>query len=229
MKDLKRPNNKKYQDTGNNAVQSLVPPNTKNILDVGCGSGDNARALTQLGYVVDGITISEDELSIAKSFCRNIYLKNLEEGLPEEIKFNKYDVIICSHVLEHIAYPEKLLQDILNILIPNKSLFIIAIPNFLNYKNRLKLLIGKIEYESSGVMDYTHLRWYTIKSADHILRQFGYDISKTIVDSTIPMASYLKFLPNSIKNLMVKILIKISPGLFGSQFIYCCKNKNVNR
>lgn len=226
MRELKSPDLKKYQDTGNVTVISLIPSTAKKILDVGCGSGDNAKILLSKGKKVDCITISEEEMASARNFCSNIYIQNLEDGLPDEIKNNKYDVVICSHVLEHIAYPSRLLNDIKQIIVSNESSLIVALPNFLSYKNRARILCGKFEYEKSGIMDYTHLRWYTYKSGGELLIKSGFEIVDTLVDGNIPLARVLKFLPNSVKSIFKKLLFAVSPGLFGGQFIYTCKFKN---
>ena len=80
-------------------------------MDVGCGAGNNARILKELGKIVDGITFSDEEVKLASKYCRTVFKHNLETGLPEETD-SSYDVVLCSHMLEHIAYPEKLLSDI---------------------------------------------------------------------------------------------------------------------
>ena len=222
----KTPDQKKYQNSGNVAVLSLIPDSAKNILDVGCGSGDNARILLNKGCSIDCVTISEEEKKIAQIFCNNIFIKNLEEGLPSEILYKKYDVVICSHVIEHIAYPDKLLNDIKKTLIDNKSLLIVALPNFLSYKNRLRIFFGNFDYEKSGIMDYTHLRWYTHKSGKKLLTDNGYRVTKIIVDGNIPFARLFKSLDNKIKIGIMKFLFSLSPGLFGGQFIYTCIIEN---
>lgn len=216
------PDQKKYQNSGNTAVISIIPDNAKEILDIGCGCGDNARILANKGFNVDCITISREEETIAKKFCNKVYIKNLEEGLPQEILNNKYDIVICSHVIEHIAYPQKLLFDIKKVLVSNKSLLIVALPNFLSYRNRVKILFGKFDYEKSGIMDYTHLRWYTYHSGKKLLTENGFNVINIKVDGNIPFASYLRFLPADIKEITNNILYRISPGLFGGQFIYTC-------
>jgi len=220
MKDFVQPIVKEYHDTGNISLLSIIPLNVHTILDVGCGSGDNAKLLYEQGKKVDCVTISEEEFKTAKKYCSNIYIKNLEEGLPEEILNKKYDVVICSHVIEHIAYPKLLFDDIKKVLHPATSNLIIALPNFLVYKNRIKIFFGNFTYEKSGVMDYTHLRWYTYNSGHELLNNFGFKVTSIVIDGNIPFASYLKFLPDSMKSLFKKLLFLLSPGLFGGQFIY---------
>lgn len=226
--ELKSPELKKYQNNGNLPLISLIPKNANCILDVGCGSGDNARILNAAKKKVDCITISKEEVDIARNFCDNIYLKNLEEGLPNEIMANKYDVIICSHVLEHIAYPSRLLRDIKKLMKPFDTVLLVALPNFLSYKNRLNILFGKFNYEKTGIMDYTHLRWYTYKTGKQLLIENGFTLTNITIDGNIPLASYLNFLPEKFKIYIRNILFNVSPGLFGGQFIYSCIIERTN-
>lgn len=108
---LQNISNKSYQNTGNADVLKHIKGSGQ-VLDVGCGAGDNARVLKERGLEVDGVSISEMELTAASSFLRKGYLFNLENGLPDSVLQNKYDYIICSHVLEHICYPNRLLLHI---------------------------------------------------------------------------------------------------------------------
>jgi 2-polyprenyl-3-methyl-5-hydroxy-6-metoxy-1,4-benzoquinol methylase len=211
-----------YKNEGNMEVLKAIPKESKFILDVGCGAGDNARILNAQKKVVDCITISEKEARIVKSICRKVFIYDLENGLPEIDQ--KYDVILCSHVIEHIAYPEKLLSDIKKVMHDN-SVLIIALPNFLGYKTRFKILLGNFDYEQGGIMDYTHLRFYTYKTGRKLLENNEFIVQKSWVQGFLPFNSILKFLPPFVKNLIIRFLIILSKGLFGSQLIYIAKRK----
>ncbi len=126
-----------------------MPESSKFILDVGCGAGSNARILQDLGKIVDGITLSDEEVKLASKYCRTVFKYNLEIGLPEDTRLN-YDVVLCSHILEHIAYPEKLLSDIREKLKKDDAILLVALPNFMSYRNRLKMLFGNFDYEKYG-------------------------------------------------------------------------------
>lgn len=202
---------KVYQHQGNTAVIKLVSPNAKKILDVGCGAGSNAAVLYSQGYIVDGITLSEDEGVLAKEFCRKVYIHNLEDGLPVNID-KDYDTCICSHVLEHICWPERLLTEIREALLANNGTLVVALPNLLNYRDRLKLLMGQFEYsEDGGIWDNTHFRWYTFKSAQNLLRKNGFTITRAYADGIFPFGKVRKILPNFTK-LIDRLACKYFPG-----------------
>ncbi len=207
---------------GNPYVISLVPKEAKYILDIGCGAGDNGEILKDMGYVVDGITISEEEKAVAGRIMRNVYVHNVETGLPKDIT-GKYDVIILSHVLEHICYPQTLLKDIQGILNPGGFL-IIALPNLMHFRSRWQLLRGNFNYQEYGIWDYTHFRWYTFRSAKKMLEQAGYTVEQADVSGEIPFEYRLKkVLPQTARKGMYKLLKKISPGLFGFQLLYVAR------
>lgn len=209
---------------GNPYVIGLVPEGAKHILDVGCGAGDNGEILTGLGYVVDGITLSEDEKREAGKSMRNVWVYNVEQGLPTEMT-EQYDVVILSHVLEHICYPQRLLKDIKNRLKPN-GILIIALPNLMHFNSRWKLTKGNFKYEEYGIWDYTHFRWYTFKSAQKMLEENDYSVEKADVSGWIPFEHRLKKItPAGMRNGLFNMLKKISPGLFGFQLLYVAKPK----
>ncbi len=77
-----RMENKIYSNYGNINITNAVPITANNILDIGCGAGDNARLLKEKGKIVDGVTLSESEAAEARNYCRNVFIYDLEEGLP---------------------------------------------------------------------------------------------------------------------------------------------------
>lgn len=211
-----------YKNAGNLEVLKAVPDDSKYILDIGCGAGDNARVLIEKSKIVDCITISAKEAEHVKNFCRNVYIYDLENGLPDINQ--RYDVFLCSHVIEHLAYPQKLLEDILK-LMDAKSLLIVALPNFLDYKTRMKIFLGNFDYEESGNLDYTHLRFYTYKTGMELLENNNFIVKKSWVQGFLPFNRLLKYLPDSLKDFIVQCLLFLSKGLFGSQLIFVVKAK----
>jgi 2-polyprenyl-3-methyl-5-hydroxy-6-metoxy-1,4-benzoquinol methylase len=206
-----------YSNNGNEAVLDQITTKNVYVLDVGCGNGDNAQILKGRGCIVDGITLSLKEAESVSNILRNVYIHNLEKGLPDVEE--KYDYVICSHVLEHIGYPEKLLYDIYKSLKQDGKL-VVALPNVMHYKFRIELLKGNFPFEESGIWDYTHLRWYTFDSAKTLLIQNGFKIEKAFVDGDVPLLSIFNFVPKRIRHKVYEFLSSISKGFFGGQLIY---------
>src|SRR4051812_34268990 len=109
---------KTYGGNTNAAVLDAVPRSARRLLDLGCGAGGNAGALAARGAVVDGVTLSEGEAEDARRVCRQVWVHNLETGLPTDAT-GPYDCCICSHVLEHICFPEALLAGVRDVLTPD--------------------------------------------------------------------------------------------------------------
>ncbi|MDQ0640918.1 2-polyprenyl-3-methyl-5-hydroxy-6-metoxy-1,4-benzoquinol methylase [Pedobacter sp. W3I1] len=209
-----------YNNSGNLGIIRLIKKLPSKILDVGCGAGNNASLLKELGNTIDGITISNDEMKLAAKFCGNIYNFNLENGLPDEVYKNQYNYIICSHILEHIAFPEKLLVDIYNLASKNKATILIALPNIMYFKTRFNLLLGKFEYTHDGIMDYTHLRWYTKKSAAHMFEKYNFNVKSSSVNGLPPLYSILGKLGKKPLKIINQFLFFIAPTLFGSELLF---------
>lgn len=217
--------NKVYANAGNPEVLRHIPDHSSlEILDVGCGAGDNAQALKRMGHVVDGVTYSEAEAEQARGACREVCVFNLEDGLPVRLQSKKYDTVICSHVLEHICFPEPLLTGIRDCLKPSGQL-IVALPNLLHIKNRWNLLRGRVKYTPSGLMDNTHFRWYTFKSAKTLLRSHAFLVDRAYVTGYLPLGALRRILPKIAVGLDQR-LCKTWPGLFGYQMVFVAQPKD---
>lgn len=161
-----------YDEVFNSFVYDCVPEG-KICLDVGCAGGLLGMNLIQSKKnIVDGIDNYLPSLIKAKNRgYRNTYkmdLNNLREN-SNKLK-NMYDVIILADVLEHLIDPAKTLKALKHFL-KKDGVFVISLPNIGFILYRLKHLIGRWDYESGGVMDKTHLRFFTLKTAREIVEQ----------------------------------------------------------
>lgn len=220
---LKESAEKVYINDGNKDVAKLVSRRESRILDVGCGSGVLGKILSEKGHIVDGITISPAEYETAKIYLDNTFIHNLETGLPDAIETQTYDYVICSHVLEHIVYPDKLLGDILKVL-KHGGILIVALPNIMHYKSRMKLAIGKFDYEDAGLWDYTHVKWYTFETAKKLFVEHGFSIELAMVTGELPFNSFFsKIFSSRMSSKIFKLLTKVSRGFFGYQLLYMAR------
>jgi len=209
-----------YRGPINRSVLSLLPGTGKKILDIGCGTGVLAEVLKSRGHLVDGISISEKELEIAANHLQCAFLYNLENGLPPDIVNNTYDYVVCSHVLEHIVYPNKLLLGIRNVLKESGSL-VVALPNIMHYSARLKILAGNFEYDKAGMWDNTHVKWYTFGSGQRLLADNGFKVEYADVWGDLPFNSIAsKILPEKIRVGLFNQIKRLSRGFFGYELLY---------
>ncbi|MBU2592177.1 methyltransferase domain-containing protein [Patescibacteria group bacterium] len=191
----------------------------KKILDIGCAEGKLGKYLRrQKGAVVFGVDISSKAIKEAKKSLDGAYRLDIEtEALPFLQK--SFDVIICADVLEHLYDPLAVLKK-LKIYLKDKGIFVLSIPNIANIKVRWRLLWGKFDYEESGIMDYSHIRFFTKKSALNLMRKAG--IKALRIDYS-PGFSFFFFQGRVIRFKILKtlhsLLTKLAPTLFCRQFI----------
>jgi len=159
-----------YANAGNPPVIELIGPSIHSILDIGCGAGDNA-ALIQKKHPhckIYGITHSAPEARIARQYLEECWVFNIEEPLPDALAMHTFDTLLFSHVLEHMRDPADVLARFSNLLNPGGEV-LIAVPNILVWSQRFKFLTGNFMYEPAGVLDDTHLRFFTYETADRYL------------------------------------------------------------
>lgn len=214
---------KVYQNAGNLPLLELLKmlPAGSRVLDCGCGSGDNARILQARGYCVTGITISQQEQEQAAPYCQQVYLADLERGIPAEAGHG-YDAVLLSHVLEHLVHPRYVLRDASRVLAP-AGLLAVALPNVLVYWNRWNFLRGRFEYTPRGIMDETHVHFYTFTTGQRLLTGNGFTIVTAQVDGAFPLWKLRGLLPASLSTAIEKIAGRCWPDLFGIQSLYLAR------
>lgn len=214
IEDLYR--NKVYSNTGNKDVLKQVPAEAKTVLDVGCGAGDNASILKALHKKVTGITISEAEAKLVSDICDKVMVINIEEQVS--LVLDKFDVIILSHVCEHLRYPTLILKNLANNLAKN-GIMIVAVPNMAFYRNRWKLLKGDWQMMESGPFDKTHLKFFSYLTANTLCDEKRLKVGKKIPSLlALPLWPLRLILPRFCKQLD-KIIGNWFPNLFARQTI----------
>lgn len=208
---------KRYENRGNPALLALLPTHAPRVLDIGCGAGDNARLLAATGCFVDGITLSEAEATTAREVCSNVFVHDLELGLPH--LNNTYDAVVCSHVLEHLRWPDRLLKEVRELLLPAKGVLLVALPNVLFYKNRWRLLTGHFDYEESGLMDASHFRWFTYASSRQLLESSGFEVLHHSSEGSFPLPIVRRLVGRQAAAAVDAKAARLLPGLFGYQLL----------
>jgi 2-polyprenyl-3-methyl-5-hydroxy-6-metoxy-1,4-benzoquinol methylase len=139
------------------------------VLDVGCGFATTSEHLQKLGNEVTGIEESGVACEVASKRISRVFQADLQKA---ELGEERFDVVIFADVLEHVAWPLGVLRRYLRWLAPQGSV-IVSLPNVALWSVRFAHLFGRWQYEETGVLDRTHLRFFTRKSARWLLSQAG--------------------------------------------------------
>ena len=165
-----------YYDNVRKEMLKYLPENSKKILDVGCGNGAFASLLKQKNQAeVWGIELMEKEAIIAKEIVDKLFIGNCEKYI-NDLPDNYFDAIYFNDVLEHLADPYSVLEDLKCKLAPN-GVIISSIPNVRFFRTFSKVVFLKDwKYDDFGIMDKTHLRFFTNKSIKRMYQELGYEI-----------------------------------------------------
>jgi 2-polyprenyl-3-methyl-5-hydroxy-6-metoxy-1,4-benzoquinol methylase len=152
------------------------------FLDVGCGYGQLGEAITKLGFCVYGIEAQNEAVKKSKKRLEKVIpldltnFKKVQKALKKlPVKSLGFDAIVFSDVLEHIADPLGVLIFYKRFLKPGGRIYV-SLPNMANWEQRFKILLGNFNYQDSGVLDRTHLRFFTFRTAKLLLTEAGYKI-----------------------------------------------------
>ena len=156
------------------------------ILELGCSSGYLSKFLMQdMACVVVGVDINQSVLLQAAPYCQQTIVADLDSNAwLAEIAGQQFDVVLCADVLEHLKNPAAMLAS-LKPYLHQDSRLLASVPNVAHASIRLELLQGHFDYESLGLLDDTHLHFYTRDGLIAMLMQAGYvgcDISYSIQD-----------------------------------------------
>lgn len=170
-----------YYETARSELLGLLEgPAPARVLEVGCGGGANLAWLKQRwpGLCAVGIELRAEAAARARAAGADEVLQ--ADVLQPDCDFaaGHFDVIVLSHVLEHFAQPERVLAKVAPWLRAGGQL-LVALPNVRHVSVLLPLLLrGEFEYRDSGILDRTHLRFYTRASAQRLLEAGGFEVRR---------------------------------------------------
>jgi O-antigen biosynthesis protein len=164
-------------DTAPAKILRLVKPNCK-VLEIGCASGIQSRILTEhLGCKVTGIEINAEAAQDARQYCEQVIVGDIEQiSLEEHLQPHRYDVIIFADVLEHLKDPARVLEKIMPFL-SDIGYLLISVPNIVHSSVIMEMINGKFDYHKYGLLDDTHIKFYTKKTLYCLLEKSGYVIT----------------------------------------------------
>jgi SAM-dependent methyltransferase len=149
-------------------------PAPARVLDLGCGEGLLAKPLTAAGYYVVGVDGHKAD-GAGDAFAEFVEA-DLEQGVPDEVG-GGFDLVLAADVLEHVRHPEQLLLDARARLAPGGSL-LVSVPNFAHWYPRARVAVGRFDYDRQGILDRTHLRFFTRASFERLARRCGFTVKR---------------------------------------------------
>lgn len=182
------------------------------VLEIGSATGYVTRLLRERGCVVDLVELDQAAARQAAVHARQAYVGSVEDVMLLQRIQSRYDTILFADVLEHLKDPRRVLKEVRAKLKPHGRI-LASIPNVAHWTVRWKLLRGQFHYEDIGLLDRTHLRFFTLKTTRELFEESGYRIvSLRFTEGLLPIVrSRLRRLRH--------LLVATLPGLFAWQFI----------
>ena len=173
------PYRRNYRRYGTHEVILRQVPPGSNVLDVGCATGYLAEPLRKRDCHVWGLDRDAAAVSIAAPSYEEVHLVDLDlcESLPMPDRF--FDVVLCADVLEHLREPERGLR-LVGPHLAQGGTIVISLPNVAHLSVRLPLLFGRFEYGPSGILDRTHVRLFTFRTARELILSCGFDVHREL-------------------------------------------------
>ena len=153
------------------------------VLDVGCARGFLGYWLAAPDFYLIGVDNNPGFLAELHPHYRQKILADIETDEPW-VPDRLPDVLVLADVLEHCRQPEEVLQRLCRHYLQPGASVIISLPNVAHWYMRLSLLLGRFEYAERGLLDRTHLRFYTLKTASEVCRQAGLVVEEIRVTPT---------------------------------------------
>lgn len=189
------------------------------ILDVGTAQGFLGQLLQKTGLEVDAVEPNPEWAQAARPFYRELFLSPIETAI---LPPNTYRVVVCGDVLEHVVNPLVALEK-LKIATTDDAVFLISLPNIAHIAVRLLLLLGLFPHMERGILDRTHLHFYTRDTAQKMLERAGLRVVSA-TPTGVPLDEIVPRLKGrAIFAVLMRaqhLLLKIAPRVFGFQWVF---------
>ena len=191
------------------------------VLEVGCGDGAFGSELVRAGNHVVGVD-RHPKVPLQAGYG-NVVDADLESGLGDRLPNSKtqFDRILLLDVLEHLRDPDSLLDQCKTAL-DSRGKLIVSVPNSVNLTVRLMVLLGRFEYSDRGILDWSHLRFFTRKTIRALLEGHGYRVTAVLhtiipIERVLPLRSENRLLRFGSR--VMRGLTAIAPGLFAYEIL----------
>lgn len=192
------------------------------VLDLGCADGALGQRIRTLGHHVTGVDL--DRFDGVEERLDGFIQADLEHGIPDSVG-SGYDIVLCADVIEHVRDPRQLLHDAGQLVAAGGSV-IASVPNFGHWYPRTRTALGLFDYDRRGILDSTHIRFFTRRSFEHLISDAGLVVVRR--DATgLPFDVAKRGSGDDGESAKVglvgavdKMTVKLRPQLFGYQFLY---------
>ena len=186
------------------------------ILDLGCSGGLFAAHARAIGHHVTGVDCLE--VPGVRERTDHFVQANLEEGIPA-LAGDGFDIIVAADVIEHLARPGEVLRDMCRVLRPGGQV-LLSVPNFAHWYPRIRVAAGLFGYDRRGILDETHLRFFTRATLRRLVCASGFDVLEEQATG-LPLRAISKSDGQKprIARKIDKALVRARPTLFGYQYI----------
>jgi methionine biosynthesis protein MetW len=202
-------------------LASLIRPKSR-ILDVGCGTGSITELIErETGASIVGIEPDPARVAVARGRGLNVVEGILSLEFLDQ--FGPFETILFADVLEHLPNPGE------QVLLATEGLaadgsIVASVPNIAHWFVRVDLLRGRFVYRDCGIMDATHLRWFTRDTLDQFFENLGFRVTDHLYTVNTGMIDYFesrpwKWLPKRIRYRVIRRLARSFPTLFGCQHV----------
>lgn len=201
-------------------IAELIVRGKHRVLDVGCAAGVLGEHLKQQGCASEVVGIEIDTTSAKEAltkldrvFCANLNQTSVDDVLKDFDRAS-FDYIICADVLEHLIDPWTILGDLVTFIKPGGRL-VVSLPNVRHWSIWMPLVLkGRWEYCESGIMDRTHLRFFTRETSQ-----------KLIIGANLDVIECQPNIWRSSERLLSRITFGLFEGWLASQWVLVGKVK----
>jgi 2-polyprenyl-3-methyl-5-hydroxy-6-metoxy-1,4-benzoquinol methylase len=196
------------------ALLSSRPPGT--VLDLGCSGGLLAERFEHLGHRVTGVDAVE--VPGARQRMSRFVEADLDDGIPKDVG-EGFDLVLAADVLEHLRRPEQLLSDIRRVIRP-RGTAVLCVPNFAHWYPRARVALGAFDYDQRGILDRTHLRFFTLRSIRRLIERQGFRIRRQeVVGVPFEVVNARRASASRWLRLVERALLALWPTMFAYQVI----------
>lgn len=187
------------------------------ILEVGCSTGYFGEALMEMGHEVWGVEVEPEPAKQAEEVLPKVFLGTIEDFIEAHAEV-RFDVITFGDVLEHLVDPESVLKLCSSILTAD-GMVVASVPNVTHLGVRAMLMEGRWDYCELGLLDRTHLRFFSKKTTVELFHQAGYTVER-LKSIKLPVQTVNDICQLNLRRSSIENIASLAGDPYGNDFQY---------